>query len=310
MSAVARGERVAEALLDDLVREAALEQRARRGASSPPSASAPLPLPLPPAATPLASPRSPLGGAPLAAAPLASGVPMGVATFGLSPAPRSPAAGLPPLSSSRPLVSGGGSAAAAAAARLAAPPPQPVATAVGAVPLLEALLEAQRRAQPEGAPLLVAGLSQEALSEAMAALVGEAAAEGEEGEAGSEGDAMRPTRAWSRLAHRLFNELAAQVRTLTPTLTPTPTPTPPPPLTLTLTLTQGPDLPVFGAPTVLPPSLVRRRQEWALREAVARLSPPEHAARASGSVPLDEARQKRPLTLPLTLPLPLTLTLP
>merc|ERR1719272_626583 len=112
MSAVARGERVAEALLDDLVREAALEQRARRGASSPPSASAPLPLPLPPpgVATPLASPRSPLGGAPLAAAPLASGAPMGVATFGLSPAPRSPAAGLPPLSSSRPLVSGGGSA--------------------------------------------------------------------------------------------------------------------------------------------------------------------------------------------------------
>ena len=83
---------------------------------------------------------------------------------------------------------------------------------------------------------------------------------------------MRPTRAWSRLAHRLFNELAEQ----------------------------GPDLPVFGAPTVLPPSLGQRRQEWALREAVARLSPPEveEAGRASGSVPLDEARQKRALTLP------------
>ena len=113
LSAVARGERVAEALLDNLLREAAIEQRARRGASSPPSA--PLPLPLPPPATP----RSPLGGAPLAAAPLTSGAPMGSATFGLPPTPRA-----------------------------AAPQPQPVARAVGALPLLEALLEAQRRAQP------------------------------------------------------------------------------------------------------------------------------------------------------------------
>ena len=135
---------------------------------------------------------------------------------------------------------------------------------MSAVPLLEALLEAQRRTQPAGAPLLVAGLSEQVLGEAMATLLGEAAAAaegGEGGDAAAEGDAMRPTRAWSRLAHRLFNELAAQ----------------------------GPDLPVFGAPTVLPPSLVRRRQEWALREAVSRLSPPEEAARASGSAPLDEA---------------------
>ena len=66
---------------------------------------------------------------------------------------------------------------------------------------------------------------------------------------------------------------------------------------------------------MLPPSLVRRRQDWALREAVARLSPPEDAARASGSVPLDEARQMLPLTLPdnptkmLTLTLTVSLTL-
>ena len=132
---------------------------------------------------------------------------------------------------------------------------------MSAVPLLEALLEAQRRAQPAGAPLLAAGLSEEVLGEAMATLLGEAAAAAEGGEGGEGGEAMRPTHAWSRLAHRLFNELAAQ----------------------------GPDLPVFGAPTVLPPSLVRRRQEWALREAVSRLSPPEEADRASGSAPLDEA---------------------
>ena len=70
---------------------------------------------------------------------------MGSATFGLPPTPRAAAAGLPPLS--RSLVSGGGRPAAAAA-RSAAPQPQPVARAVGALPLLEALLEAQRRAQP------------------------------------------------------------------------------------------------------------------------------------------------------------------
>ena len=271
VEAVARGERVAEALLNELLREAAVEQRARRaGASSPPSASAPLPAPLPslpqPSGATTATPRSPLGGAPLASAPLASAAaPMGPAPFGLPPAPRAPATGLPPLSRAR--VSGGGGTpgggSAAAGARSAAPPPQPVAPALRAAPLLEALLEAQRRAQPPGAAPLGAGLGEEALAEAVAALLGEAAAEGE---------AMRPTRAWSRLAHRLFNELAEQ----------------------------GPDLPVFGAPTVLPPSLVRRRQEWALREAVARLSPPEaeEAGRASGSVPLDEARQKRALTLP------------
>ena len=198
---------------------------------------------------------------------------MGPAPFGLPPALRVPATGLPPLSCAR--VSGGGGTpgggSAAAGARSAAPPPQPVAPALRAAPLLEALLEAQRRAQPPGAAPLGAGLGEEALAEAVAALLGEAAA-AEGGEAAAEGEAMRPTRAWSRLAHRLFNELAEQ----------------------------GPDLPVFGAPTVLPPSLVRRRQEWALREAVARLSPPEaeEAGRASGSVPLDEARQKRALTLP------------